>query len=157
MTLRRPPAVVRPWRADELDLVVAAVQDPAIRRFSLLPDPFDRAEAERWFAAMPGDRAAGRALRLAIARAVEPRTAVGAVALFDIADGEAEIGYWLAAPARGAGLASAAVQAVVAHARDALGLRALRAEVAADNVASQRVLQGAGFVAAPGGGYRWSA
>lgn len=60
-------------------------------------------------------------------------------------DGVVEIGYGLAPSAQGSGLATEAVRAIV-ELGSRLGLRAVTAETDADNRASQRVLEKAGFV-----------
>lgn len=62
------------------------------------------------------------------------------------AGGTVEIGYGLAGPSRGRGLGSRAVRALVAELRSDPRIRAIEAEVVADNVASRRVLERAGFV-----------
>ncbi len=59
-------------------------------------------------------------------------------------DGAVEIGYGLTESARGRGFATEAVQALVALAR-AHGATCVEAMTEADNVASHRVLQRAGF------------
>lgn len=57
----------------------------------------------------------------------------------------ASVGYWVDKEHAGAGLASAALDHLVAHSRDELGLHRLEAGTLLHNVASQRVLQTAGF------------
>jgi RimJ/RimL family protein N-acetyltransferase len=59
-------------------------------------------------------------------------------------DGVVEIGYGLSPAARGRGLATEAVTALVEHARSR-GVRAVRAEVDAANEPSMRVLERTGF------------
>jgi len=74
----------------------------------------------------------------------------GVIGLQRFEAGNAEVGYWVAAEARGHGLASAAVDAVatyafMAEAAGGLGLRRLRAGIADGNVASVKVAENAGF------------
>lgn len=57
----------------------------------------------------------------------------------------AGLGYWVDADYAGRGLASAAVQAIVATARGELGLHRVEASTLLHNVGSQRVLLKAGF------------
>ena len=59
---------------------------------------------------------------------------------------DAEIGYWLAEPYWGRGIVPAALRAVVPAAMEALGLERVHAGVFANNPASMRVLEKAGFV-----------
>ncbi|MHA3704185.1 GNAT family N-acetyltransferase [Jatrophihabitans sp. YIM 134969] len=60
-------------------------------------------------------------------------------------DGTAEIGYGFAPSARGHGFAAEAVGAVLAHAR-AHGVARVVADIEADNAASRRTLERAGFI-----------
>jgi len=61
------------------------------------------------------------------------------------AAGEVEIGYGLAGPSRGRGLGTQVVAALVEELRTRAGVRRIDAHVVADNVASRRVLERAGF------------
>ena len=70
---------------------------------------------------------------------------VGRVNLVDIENGSAELGYRIAEKAAGRGLATAAVHAIVGLAASQYGLTTLRAGTSARNVASQTVLERAGF------------
>jgi ribosomal-protein-alanine N-acetyltransferase len=73
---------------------------------------------------------------------------VGRVALSGVVRGfflSANLGYWTDVAHTGRGLATAAVEVAVAHAR-AEGLHRLEAGTLVDNVASQRVLEKCGFV-----------
>ena len=75
---------------------------------------------------------------------------VGSVTLFGITRGplqQAMLGYWIDAGERGRGLATFAVRAAVAFARDELRLHRLEAGASPDNVPSCRVLERAGFQA----------
>lgn len=69
---------------------------------------------------------------------------VGRVNLFEVADGSAELGYRIAEHATGRGLATAAVRRVIGLA-GSYGLTSLRAGTNTANLASQRVLERAGF------------
>ena len=71
----------------------------------------------------------------------------GLVALHSISEfqGTAEIGYWVAAPARGRGLAAAAVGAAATWAMRTVGLRRVELLHAVPNTASCRVAERAGF------------
>jgi RimJ/RimL family protein N-acetyltransferase len=71
-------------------------------------------------------------------------------------DGLVEIGYGLAAPSRGRGVGSAAVEALVDWLRARDEVHAIEAEVHVGNVPSQRVISRLGFTpyGAEVGGYR---
>jgi ribosomal-protein-alanine N-acetyltransferase len=78
---------------------------------------------------------------------VEPDGAVvGRFNLFDLTDGSANVGYRVAKRVAGHGVASAALRQLCSWARDDYGLRTLRAATSDENIASQRVLEKAGFV-----------
>jgi len=72
---------------------------------------------------------------------------VGVVGVEDVnADvGRAMIGYWLATPATGRGLATRAVADVLQWARNETDIRTVWAMAAERNVASRRVLEANGF------------
>jgi ribosomal-protein-alanine N-acetyltransferase len=72
---------------------------------------------------------------------------VGRFNLFDLNDGSANVGYRVAERFAGQGVASGALRQLCQKARDDYGLRTLRASTSDENVASQRVLEKAGFVA----------
>lgn len=76
---------------------------------------------------------------------VEPDgSIVGRINLFEVADGSAELGYRIAEHATGRGLATSAVRRMAGLAAS-YGLTSLRAGTNVANVASQRVLERAGF------------
>lgn len=73
---------------------------------------------------------------------------VGTISLTNILRGplqSASLGYWVAREHNGAGLASAAVGAVVVHAFEHMHLHRVEAGTLPDNVASQKVLLRNGF------------
>jgi ribosomal-protein-alanine N-acetyltransferase len=71
---------------------------------------------------------------------------VGRFNLFDIVEHSANVGYRVAERVTGRGVASAGLRQLCQLARDEYGLRTLRAVTSDENVASQRVLEKAGFV-----------
>jgi ribosomal-protein-alanine N-acetyltransferase len=73
-------------------------------------------------------------------------TIVGRVNLFEVAGGSADLGYRIAERATGRGLATAAVQQVIALAGAEYGLTELRAAARVENVGSRVVLERTGFV-----------
>jgi len=134
-------------RAD-IDTLVAICQEPAIPRWTRVPSPYTRADAEAWIAASELDLAAGRAIDwLAVDADGE---VVASVAVQDIrtAAGTGEIGYWVAPGARGRGIATRAVRLAAAWALGELGLRALEITAHEDNAASLGVARSAGFAEA---------
>jgi RimJ/RimL family protein N-acetyltransferase len=120
-------------------------QDPEIARWTRVPSPYTRADAEGWIAAAELDRQADRAIDwLAVDAEGE---VVASIAVQDIRAGQGigEIGYWVAPTARGRGIATRAVRLAADWALAELGLRTLELLAHEDNVASQGVARAAGF------------
>jgi ribosomal-protein-alanine N-acetyltransferase len=78
----------------------------------------------------------------------EDGSVLGRFNLYDFADGAAVLGYRVARHVAGRGVATAAVRELCGLAAAEHGLRTLRAATADQNIASQKVLTKAGFVAA---------
>jgi [ribosomal protein S5]-alanine N-acetyltransferase len=74
-------------------------------------------------------------------------TVIGRFNLFEVGDDHAVLGYRVAQHVAGRGVATATVQELCQLAATRYGLRALRAATTLENVASQKVLIKAGFVA----------
>lgn len=77
----------------------------------------------------------------------EDGSVLGRFNLYDIKDGTAELGYRVAQHVAGHGVATATVRELCRLAVARHGLRTLRAATSLGNVASQKVLTKAGFVA----------
>jgi RimJ/RimL family protein N-acetyltransferase len=131
---------------DDVDTLVAICQDPQISRWTRVPSPYTREDAEGWIAAAELDRQAGLGIDWL---AVDAQgDVVASIAVQHIRPDErvGEIGYWVAAPARGRGIATRAVRLATAWALGDLGLRTLEIMTHEDNVASQCVARSAGYV-----------
>ncbi|MEV5764542.1 GNAT family protein [Micromonospora sp. NPDC052213] len=143
-----PELSLRPWRDADADALVAAYRDPVLLRWTRAPVT-TTTEARRFVAAARRDWDDGCRFSFAV---VEPHpageTLVAQVVLKNVAAGrgDAEVGYWTAAPARGRGIAPHALDAVTrwAFARFA-GLRRLDLMHQIDNPASCRVAEKAGY------------
>ncbi|WP_189079041.1 GNAT family N-acetyltransferase [Mangrovihabitans endophyticus] len=137
---------LRPLRPDDLDDLVAGMDDPLTQRFlPALPSPFTRSAGE-WYLerGVPETFAAGGAL-CAVA---DPHTdrLLGGVGLDRVipARRQAEMGYWVGPWARHRGVATAAVRALTDHALTS-GMQRLELLTHAENGPSQRVALAAGF------------
>ena len=129
--------VLRNWRDDDVDDLVAACNDPLVQRFlPLLPTPYTKDDALGWAGTKDP-------WQVAIAEPDGGRL-LGAVGLTERGAGEAEIGYWTAPWARGKGVATAATVQLTARAFDA-GYFRLYLRTALDNGPSQRVALNAGY------------
>jgi RimJ/RimL family protein N-acetyltransferase len=138
---------VRPIAAADIPDIVAACTDPEIPRWTRVPSPYTREDAEQFVASAAAEAAAGDGIALAVCEAARDRliATVGVMGI-DRARGRGEIGYWTAAPARGRGIASRAVELVRDWAHAELGLSEIEILPHRDNRASQRVAERAGFV-----------
>ncbi len=143
MEIRTERLILRQPRSSDLDAVVEACQDPQIARFiPFVPEPYRDQDARGWLDATA--RAWKESDERSFAICDLDDRLIGAV---DVRLREGgTVGYWLAAPARGQGLMTEAVRAVVRWAREEHGIRQLFLWTHPDNVASQRVAERAGFV-----------
>jgi RimJ/RimL family protein N-acetyltransferase len=138
---------LRPWTLDDLSFVVEACQDPEVSRYSpVIPLLYEEADALGWFELQEPARLAGQGLDFAVTLA-ETGARVGAIGIcsVDLMLMSAEIGYWLARPARGHGYTSRAVRLLAGWAFDHLGLARLALTTDPENVASQGVAERCGF------------
>jgi len=143
--LRDGVVALRPWRPDDVPERMMAFADPVVQRFSWAAErPYGEADARAYFeAAQRGDE-----LALALVEPADDTAVLGGVSLYDHepAHARARIGYWLAGPARGRGVATHAVRLLAGWAFADLGLARLEITCAPDNLASQRVAERCGFV-----------
>lgn len=138
--------VLRALEPRDAAAVEAAVADAAVARQTLaIPHPYPSAAAAEFIAATHAEWAAGKAVTWAIVTR-EDGALVGAMMLrFAWPHHRAELGYWVARPAWGRGIATEAARAVVAYAFDGLGLHRVEARRWVGNEASGRVLAKVGL------------
>jgi RimJ/RimL family protein N-acetyltransferase len=135
VTLRTP---VR----EDAEAIYEACQDPEIPRWTNVPSPYGREDAYSYVEAVatqPGVRAF-----LAFTDGV----LVGSFSVMEL-DLEArygEIGYWVAAPARGRGLATRALTLLRDWAAAELGLELIHLLIHEDNERSRRLAERTGFL-----------
>jgi RimJ/RimL family protein N-acetyltransferase len=141
--IRTERLVLRKPRADDLRAVVDACQDPDIPRFiPFVPQPYGDDDARGFLAAVDREWQGTAERTFAICEADD--VLIGAVTV-RLREG-GTVGYWLRASARGHGLMTEAVRAVVEWARDECGIRQLFLWTHPDNHASQAVAERVGFV-----------
>lgn len=137
---------LRAWRSDDAPALVSAWHDPAVIAGSRPPEDRSVRFARRWIAGCETRRLAGVALDLVVA-AVDDDAVLGEVGLsrFDTERLAAMAGWWVVEEARGRGVATRAVDLLAAWVLAEGPLVAVVAEIAGDNVASERVASAAGF------------
>jgi len=144
-TIRTPRLVLRPFRPDDVDAVLAACQDPEIPRWiAAVGVPYTWEDAAAFVTGeAPGQRRAGTGLTVAIEADGELVGSSGVQRIGQHPMGP-EVGYWIAPQARGRGYAAEAAHAL---AEWAIGLGAPRVYLVADvaNTGSQTVAVRAGF------------
>ncbi|MBW3086792.1 hypothetical protein KEM60_03021 [Austwickia sp. TVS 96-490-7B] len=150
-----PTVLLRALTDTDADAVAALLRQPSAGPHSHLSVNSD--DAQRWIAHGVGGIHRGSTMRWAICPQQDDGTAespVGFIRAFALNDSflqdSAEIGYLLHPDHRGQGLASAAVHAVTSYLLAApedggLGRHRVTARALAENVASHRVLERAGY------------
>ena len=142
MFARTPRLLLRPGFAEDAPALAAAIADEAIvRNLATAPWPYRVRDAEA-FLARPRDPVLPSLL--IFERTKGAPQLVGSCGLGRRPSGSVELGYWIATPFWGRGLATEACIALVDIART-LGLASLEGSHFVDNPASGRVLEKLGF------------
>ncbi|HSZ58304.1 MAG TPA: GNAT family N-acetyltransferase [Tepidisphaeraceae bacterium] len=144
MQLNCGVASIRTWRGgDENSLILHANdRDVSIELRDAFPYPYTRVDAENWI-----EYAATRtpSMSFAICLADQPIGGVGLKPREDIERCTAEIGYWIGRAYWGRGIATAVVRAFTCFAIPQYKLTRVCAVPFAENAASARVLEKAGY------------
>ncbi|PPA57569.1 GNAT family N-acetyltransferase [Micromonospora chalcea] len=135
--------VLRPWADGDAPTVLAAYQDPEIRRWHTRR-PASPEQVLQWFAHSRRSWQEETGASWAVTRGDEVvgRMTLGGV---NLDDGEAACAYWVVPAARGTGVASGALRALSAWALADGRLHRLWLDHSTGNVASCRVAVKAGF------------
>ncbi|MGW1812622.1 GNAT family N-acetyltransferase [Streptomyces sp. NPDC002125] len=150
-TLTAGPLLLRPWRRGDIPALLAAYDDPSMRRWLRTQVP-DAGAAERWMTVQEEGWANGSRYSFAVTDTARDGEIVGNLALNRLPGApSAQAGYWTTASARGRGVATGALGALTdwAFARFAEdGLRRLDLLHGTGNEASCRVAEKSGFALA---------
>jgi len=139
--------ILRAWMQGDAASVLSACQDSEIQQWTRVPCPYTMEHALSFVGAHATNELARRSgVPLAIVDNAVPE-AVGSVSLSDIdwSNSAAVIGYWIAPAARRRGAATIAVTALTRWAHDVLAINRLEAPILVGNVASQAVIERAGY------------
>ncbi|MGF1629182.1 MAG: GNAT family N-acetyltransferase [Kiloniellaceae bacterium] len=140
--------VLRPFAAADAGAVQASCSLWEVARMTTrIAHPYPEGAATAWIASHDAARDEGAEYVFAITLKTdgEADAVIGAGGLHKIAQGNFELGYWLAPQHWGRGLASEAARAMVVYGFEKLGAEALNSGYFTDNPASGRVLEKAGF------------
>lgn len=139
---------LHPWREGDASALVAELNEPDIAAFlDRIPQPYTLEDA-RWYidwTTQGWREGSASTFAVRLVGADEPIGSIG-VRWSDQEEGVAEVGYWVAARARGHGVATAALRLIAGWAFGtvpSLARLQLRADVR--NAASNRVAEKAGF------------
>ena len=151
LTLPDPPLgdgviTLRGFESTDVAPIVEICQDPEIPRWTLVPSPYGDDEARDYLARVADGLADGTRASFAVVGGNDgrPLGTAGLMAI-DWGSGCAEIGYMLAAHARGRGAASRAVRLLAGWAFGPLGLGRLELHIDRHNAASLAVAGRTGF------------
>jgi RimJ/RimL family protein N-acetyltransferase len=130
--------------AQDVTRLTRLANDADIARMTLrMPHPFSIRDAEAFVLGVAGQDPA-RAATFLIEH--EDQGPVGVIGLFEAGDVAPEVGYWIGRPFWGRGFATEALEGALAWASRKWRRKALVAGHFADNPASGRVLEKAGFL-----------
>lgn len=144
MMLRGTRCTLRPWRTTDIDALVRHANNINVARHlrDRFPHPYTRGDAREFVRAVSG---AEPTTNFAIDVSGEAAGGLGFVPGSDVERYSAEVGYWLGEALWNRGIASEALELFTRYAFDDLRLLRLFALPLADNAASIRVLEKAGF------------
>lgn len=146
--LRDDVVALRPWRDEDIQTKFRLFSDAETLRFSWA-ETGAYTEDDAWTNHAVNLRAweEGTAAEFACTEPEDDGAVIGGASIYDIepAFGRASVGYWVAAHARGRGVATHAVLLLAHWAFEELKIARLQITCGPDNVASQAVAAKAGF------------
>jgi RimJ/RimL family protein N-acetyltransferase len=146
--LRDEVVALRPWRDADMPALVRAFTDPVVHRFSWPHvEPYTERDAWAYLAETKRAWENGTSAEFACVAPADDKAILGGASVYDIDADErqASVGYWVAAHARGKGVATHAAKLLARWAFDGLEIGRLQLTCGPDNAASQRVAERAGF------------
>jgi RimJ/RimL family protein N-acetyltransferase len=139
---------LRPWREDDVPARLMAFADPLVQRFSWpRSEPYTEADARDYYAGLERARREEREVGFALVSPGDDTDVLGGASLHavELPERRAAVGYWLAPPARGRGVATHATRLLAGWSFEHLGLERLELTCGPDNGASQHVAERCGF------------
>jgi ribosomal-protein-alanine N-acetyltransferase len=135
---------LRQWFGSDAEALVPLANDPYIARYlsHIFPQPYTRADADRWLREQNAAETVGQ---FAIEVGAELAGGIGFIIGSGERVGTASLGYWLGRRYWGKGVMSEAVQVATQWAFETLRVRRVWANVMGPNIGSARVLEKAGY------------
>ena len=130
----------------DIPAIVAAVQDADIPRYTRVPEPYGESEARLWQRTAAAGLATGTDLATVVVDEADGAL-LGSAGLhnLDPESGRCSAGYWVAAEARGRGVAVRALRLISRYAFEQLGVERIEVWIEPENEPSRRVTEAAGF------------
>ncbi|MFI2611487.1 GNAT family N-acetyltransferase [Kitasatospora sp. NPDC018619] len=146
-TLTTERLVLRSPRESDIDAVFAACQDPEIQRWTVVPSPYRREDAEFFVRdlAAEGRRTGANLVWGVFERGSGALVGCQGLVLRAADRGCAEIGWWAVKEFRGRGYTTEAARAVSRHGLRELGLRRLEWLAYVGNEGSRAVAEKVGY------------
>jgi RimJ/RimL family protein N-acetyltransferase len=142
--LESPRLRLRAWREEDVMQVFQACQDPDIQRWTRVPSPYTREDAEKFVASCPQQWSASTPGFAIVEH--DDVTVLGSIGLNTPPhEGGVEFGYWIAPTARGRGVATEATALLCDWAFDVASLARVEWMCLVGNDASLAVAQRCGF------------
>jgi RimJ/RimL family protein N-acetyltransferase len=137
--------LLRPWKPTDAPVFLAAYQDEEIRRWHTRR-PRAEADVQEWFETYRQDWDSEKGGHWAITQ--DNGEILGRIATrgWDFDDGIAGVAYWVLPQARGAGVATRAVEALSAWALNEVGFQRMYLDHSTRNHASCRVATKSGYL-----------
>ncbi len=148
-TLRHGLITLRPVQEDDIEKIFQACQDPLIPRFTTVPSPYTMTHAQFFVQEQEPARFASKSeLLFVITEGYEgDEKFCGLISFHSVNLGNhtAELGYWIAEPARGKGIGGTAAKMITEYGFQTMGFRRIEALVNVDNETSKALLRSAGY------------
>ena len=136
---------LRPLAASDVDDVDELIQDPDTLRFTRVPEPPPEGFAKQWYARYEQGRETSSREAFAIVDDDGAFLGLALAPTIDAETAEAELGYMVAAHARGRGVASEALRQLTDWAFERRGIQRAYLLIDVDNPASGKVAERAGY------------
>ena len=138
--------ILRPPVAADLVAISRLINDPVIaRNTTFIRYPYPVIEGRRWIASAQSAAGASFHMPYLLTLRSNTRLIAGGVGISFKGSHIPTVGYWIAKPYRRRGFASEAARAVIRLAFSQTDATSVAASARISNIASQRVLQGAGM------------